>query len=183
MKSVCGRGAKLEDEAARARALIEQLGLPAEPVAELRWQLEGDAALELVHRARALASAPEPELVVEWPASAPWETRNASPGHLRVRVERLGEWFGIGGSIEVDGAEIRENSARTYLRAFDCLVNFARTRRGRRPLDAWCDECVVAIESGQLEAPQSLPPFLRTAVRRAAALGDERSGRSSPARR
>jgi superfamily II DNA or RNA helicase len=95
----------LEQEAERARALAELLGLLPESGNGPRWQLEGDAALELVHRARSLSSAPEQPLVVEWPASTPWQTRSISPGHLRVKVERLGDWFGIEGSIELDGVD------------------------------------------------------------------------------
>jgi len=96
-----------EQEAERARALAEKLGL-AEPQGGLRWQLEGDAALELVHRARSLAAESEAEaepLVVEWPAGEPWQTRSISPGQLRVKLERLGDWFGIGGNIDVDGVD------------------------------------------------------------------------------
>ncbi|MEY4548862.1 MAG: hypothetical protein RL685_5057, partial [Pseudomonadota bacterium] len=96
---------QLEAEVAQARAMAQQLGLLPEPAGGLRWQLAGDAALEVVHRARDLAAIPERELVVEWPASEPWQTRGISRQHLQVKVARLGEWFELGGNIEVDGLD------------------------------------------------------------------------------
>jgi hypothetical protein len=95
----------LEQEAAQARAITEQLGLEAAAEGWC-WQLDGDAALDLVQRARAVASAPERAIVVEWPESPAWQTQSFGPRHLRVRVERLGEWFSIGGSLAVDGFEV-----------------------------------------------------------------------------
>ena len=117
---------ELAREVERARAVAEQLGLAA--ARSPRWQLEGDAALELVHRARELAAAPEQELVVEWPAGEPWQTRSVSPSHLRVKVDRLGQWFEIGGDIEVDGLDA---SLALWLEAVRAKQRFVELKPGR----------------------------------------------------
>lgn len=97
---------ELEQEAARAGTMAERLSLPAAADDSARWWLDGDASLELVHRARELSSGPSRELLVEWPASEPWQIHSASPRQVHVKVERIGEWFSIGGSVELDELDV-----------------------------------------------------------------------------
>jgi hypothetical protein len=113
-------------------------------------------------------AANEDEAAIE-PARALAPTARKPHGGKRLDLEdlrRLRERFGQ----QLLHEPITERTVHSYLRAFDRLIDFAGSRSGRRPLAGWLDECIAAIETGQLDAPQSLPQFLRAAVRRAGAL-------------
>ncbi len=107
-------------ELSRARALLAGLPLPPpSPEKPWRYELEGDAALDLLS---AVERAVGPELVVEWPRDAQKVrvTRPAGPESLKVSIESRQDWFGLSGEVEVDGERI----------ALALLLDAAR--RGRR---------------------------------------------------
>ena len=92
----------LREERARAAALAERLGLTVDDANPFTWALlEADDALDLLHRARAA------DLRIEWPEDQPaWRTTSASRRELRVKIDRVADWFGISGGLEVDGAVV-----------------------------------------------------------------------------
>ncbi|MEW5850321.1 MAG: DEAD/DEAH box helicase, partial [Myxococcota bacterium] len=96
----------LAAEVERARELTALLRLRSdEEESAFHFDLERqDDALDLVTR---LAEAPHPSLVVEW-SGRPWSvTRAATTQQLRVEVGRRRDWFGLDGTLDVDGERVR----------------------------------------------------------------------------
>jgi len=91
------------EERRRARVLVAALQL-AEPGPAWRWELAGEAALDLLARLGG-EGAPPAGAAVEWPAGGALEAspRAATPADLRVRLGAREDWLGLEGTIDVDG--------------------------------------------------------------------------------
>ena len=93
----------LDTERAEALALRERLGLPATD-ALARFTLVGaEAALTFLERLEPLRG---PLLGVEWEEQA-WRVSSPPDARgLRVEVRRKRDWFGVQGSLEVEGSQV-----------------------------------------------------------------------------
>ncbi|SET71775.1 DEAD/DEAH box helicase [Stigmatella erecta] len=93
----------LEAEHAEARGLRERLGLPVDAAAP-GFVLEGsEAALDFLERLEPLTG---PSLRVEW-AHAPWKVSNSPDAEgLKVEVRKKRDWFGLEGSVNVEGLAV-----------------------------------------------------------------------------
>ena len=94
-------------ESEQAREIVGRLDLQrfTQP-APWTWRVPGDdAALDLVVQLQAAAG---DDLVVEWPEDGRIRdvTRPATMRDLRVGLTRNRDWFGLGGSVEVDGETV-----------------------------------------------------------------------------
>ena len=69
------------------------------------WHLPGNEdALDLL---ALLSDSPQEGLVVQWPEGAERKVSHTmQPNALRVQIESQHDWFGLSGSVEVDGQEI-----------------------------------------------------------------------------
>ncbi len=97
----------LADEAERAAKLCNQLGLDQHPEqTPFQWHLpSNDDALDLI---AAVQDYPDDDLVVEWPEDAQITvSREVGPQALRVEITDRQDWFGLEGSIDVDGMQVK----------------------------------------------------------------------------
>ncbi len=93
----------LAAELATVHDVLRVLPLPTPgPGEPFRWQLEGEEALDLLAVLPALV---EP-WTVEWPKSPPRSVGFAAAGSLRLNVQDRRDWFGLDGTIEVDGEKL-----------------------------------------------------------------------------
>ncbi|MGI5865075.1 MAG: SNF2-related protein [Myxococcales bacterium] len=93
-----------EAELARARALLDSLGLPPQAeAAPWTYDLVGEAALDLVAALEAQAGS---GLVIEWPHKRLTTSRGLGPKSLQMRVEDRRDWFGLSGELQLDGAKV-----------------------------------------------------------------------------
>ena len=65
---------------------------------------------------------------------------------------------------------VRDETVRSYLRAFDKLIELAQQNNERRSLQSWREQCVNALHAGRLQGPRTLPLVLSAVLRRAAGL-------------
>jgi superfamily II DNA or RNA helicase len=99
---------ELAAEAARATALVEELGLSDEP-REGPWAFFlGDPQLALdVVAALSPGELGRDDVVLEWPAGKPIRvTRAARVDELRVGVKEKRDWLNLEGGVEVDGERV-----------------------------------------------------------------------------
>jgi len=89
----------LQDEADRAAAALEAIGLDDEK-GDYLWILDDpEMALGLLER---LQEVNEQTLRVEWPKGDPITVRSLSPQQLRLSIHSAQDWFEIEGEIRVD---------------------------------------------------------------------------------
>jgi superfamily II DNA or RNA helicase len=96
----------LADERRRAGDVAEELRLAMFPSPRpLVWQIPAlDDALDLLAR---LADQPIDDLVVQWPeGGARSVSRTVQPAALRVQITSQRDWFGLDGSIDIDGQAV-----------------------------------------------------------------------------
>lgn len=96
----------LELEAARARRIVDDLGLSRQPeIRPWRWLVTTDEeSLDLIAAAQ---QASEEDLVVIWPEGGEQRiSREVLPNQLKVEIRDQRDWFGIYGTVEVDGEQI-----------------------------------------------------------------------------
>jgi len=94
----------LDAEPVAAEALALALGLPPDPLLPFSWRLEDDAeAFALVERLRAAAGE---GVAVEWIGKPVRSGKGRWLKDLRVEVLDKNDWFGLGGTLEVDGIQV-----------------------------------------------------------------------------
>ena len=96
----------LPDEIARAERIRDLLRLAQQPETRpWRWQIyTDDEALDLVAEANDYEGN---DLLVEWPEDARISvSREITSQQLRVEIEDKQDWFGLNGTIDVDGEQI-----------------------------------------------------------------------------
>ncbi len=157
---------KLPDERRRAMECVEQLRLQMFPALRpWQWQLpQHDDALDLL---ALLADRPQEHLVVQWPEGAERKvSQTLQPNALRVQIESQHDWFGLNGSVEIDGEEIelakilhamRKGSRYVEVRPHQ-FVRFAQTLR--QSLET-LDEVAHETKSGKLEFDITAAPVLQ----------------------
>ena len=154
-------------EAARARALLDELGLrEADEHFAWDWRLPFAAGLELV---TALQPPPgDPPLIVEWPEGAQILTAtSAGPGALRVQIEDGADWFQIRGGLSVEGWEIPLGEVLPRLRgdgfiALDDGRWLRLSRQLRERLEAL--EEGIHVHGKRLEVDASSAPWVERAL-------------------
>ena len=97
---------EFSDEVARANEISELLGL--EQHTELRawrWKIESDDdALDML---AIIADRQSDDLVVEWPQGVAMSvSQSITPASLRVQIDDRNDWFGLKGTVELDGQKI-----------------------------------------------------------------------------
>jgi len=106
-----------DGELVAAEMLVTRLGLPADP--EWAWAVDDpERAIDLVAALR-----DSPDAIVEWGGRRP-EVRSASGKNVSVEIGRGTDWFGLGGTLNVDGAQVpltalleAMRSGRSWVRA------------------------------------------------------------------
>ena len=157
---------KLSEERRRAAECVEnlRLGMHASP-RPWQWQLPShDDALDLL---ALLADRPREDLVVQWPAGAERKvSATLQASALRVQIESQHDWFGLNGTVDVDGEEIelakilhamRKGSRYVEVRP-NQYVRFAQTLR--QSLET-LDEVSHETKSGKLEFDITAAPVLQ----------------------
>ena len=96
---------QLEAERRTAEELVAALPLQAaRPTGPFSWTVGEDAeALALLEALRPLE---RPDLAVEWVGPPARVVRAATAKQLRVQVRDRHDWFGLAGTVEVDGEEV-----------------------------------------------------------------------------
>ncbi len=111
-----------EAERTQARALWTRLELPASEGEAFRATAEGEDALALLQRLEPMS---EQGLAVHWPARRPSFTRPAKAKDLRLAVRAGRDWFGLSGTVDIDGEQV----------ALAQLLEAARQKRRFVPLE------------------------------------------------
>jgi hypothetical protein len=100
----------LEDEVARANAVAAALALTHFPeLTSWQWEIPDDElALDLITAAEAYCEEHADELLVEWPEGAKLSVGGeVTAGALKVEITDRKDWFGLSGTIEIDGEQIQ----------------------------------------------------------------------------
>lgn len=157
---------KLPEERRRAAECVENLRLQMFPALRpWQWLLpQHDDALDLL---ALLADRPQADLVVQWPEGAERKvSQTLQPNALRVQIESQQDWFGLNGSVEIEGEEIelakilhamRKGSRYVEVRP-NQFVRFAQTLR--QSLET-LDEVSHQTKSGKLEFDITAAPVLQ----------------------
>lgn len=157
---------KLPEERRRAADCVENLRLQMFPSPRpWQWQLPNhDDALDLL---ALLADRPQEGLIVQWPEGAERKvSQTLQPNALRVQIESQQDWFGLNGSVEIDGEEVelakilhamRKGSRYVEVRP-NQFVRFAQTLR--QSLET-LDEVAHETKSGKLEFDITAAPVLQ----------------------
>ena len=88
-------------EAESARALREKLGLPTPRGGSWTWRTQGEEAVELLARLDALA-----EVERQWLGPEVQVSRPAGVRDLKLEVKERRDWFGLEGTVEVQGWDV-----------------------------------------------------------------------------
>jgi len=100
---------ELEQEKQRALRTADELELVEHlQMRGWRWQILADEdALDFISAAQDRSAVPDGDLVVEWPEDARLSvSQEIGPQAMKVEIEDRKDWFGLKGSIEVDGEQI-----------------------------------------------------------------------------
>ncbi len=92
-----------DQERVLAQDVWSKLALPDAGEGEWRCVVEGEVALALLRTLEALSAEGLP---VQWPSRRPAFTRPARTKDLRMAVREGRDWFGLTGTLEVDGREV-----------------------------------------------------------------------------
>ncbi|WP_254508613.1 DEAD/DEAH box helicase [Anatilimnocola floriformis] len=157
---------KLPEERRRAAECVEslRLGMHVSP-RPWQWQLPShDDALDLL---ALLADRPREDLVVQWPAGAERKvSATLQASALRVQIESQHDWFGLNGTVQIEGEEVElakilhamRKGSRYVEVSPNQFVRFAQTLR--QSLEA-LDEVAHETKSGKLEFDITAAPVLQ----------------------
>ncbi|MEX2176474.1 MAG: DEAD/DEAH box helicase [Pirellulaceae bacterium] len=156
----------LADERRRASEIAEQLRLAMFATSKpFTWLLPTlDDALDLLAQ---LADEPLEDLLVQWPEGDRRSvSRTVQAGALRVQIESQQDWFGLSGTVEIDGQEIElarilaamRKGSRYIEVAPQQYVRLAQTLR--QSLEA-IDDASYETKSGKRELDISAAPVLQ----------------------
>ncbi len=157
----------LPAEAAAARRLAEAVGLrpdeAAQPAGELLVDL--DASVDLLDRLQGL----EPPPTVDWLSTRRRSLLSVSgAAGLRIALRRAGDWFAVGGSLEVAGASVPLEDVLAALEAGRRFVRvdgerWAALDEELRSLVGEATAGVVLRAGGRVIAPVHAPALQRLA--------------------
>jgi hypothetical protein len=158
---------KLSEERRRAMELAESLRLtdfPTAPGSRFAWQLPtDDDALDLLALLTDLA---REDVIVQWPDGGQRTvSREVAPQALRVRIDDRRDWFGISGSIEIDGQAVELATILAATRRGQRYVEigpgqFVRLAQALRGSLAAIDDVTHETKSGHLELDATAAPVL-----------------------
>jgi superfamily II DNA or RNA helicase len=111
----------LEAEQAAVRAQLDGLDLPAEEEAPFQWVLAGEAAMAM------LVSSQQSPHPVEWEGPPRRVTGPATAAALKLKIIGRQDWFGIKGTLTVEGATV---SLETLLLAITDNHPFVQAENG-----------------------------------------------------
>jgi len=159
---------QLDEEARRAAEIVSQLSLDRHwELDRGRWRIADDEdALELLV---AIQELDDDDLIVEWPDGKGWSvSRPASPAALRVEIEDRQDWFGLSGSIEIDGEQVPLSQILSALRKGQRFVplgpgRWARLTQALRQRLAQLDD-VVHETRGRMELDLTAAPVVQELV-------------------
>ena len=156
---------RLADERRRAMDIAEQLrlGMFASP-RPFAWQLPAaDDSLDLLAQ---LADQPQGDLVVQWPeGTQKTVTRVVQPSALRVQITQQQDWFGLNGSVDIDGQEIELAAVLAAMRKGQRYVEVGANqyvrlaKQLRQSLEA-LDDASHQTKAGKLELDITAAPML-----------------------
>ena len=155
----------LQAERTRCEVVVGSIELDgAHKVGRWGWRIASDeAALDLIANLREHASE---DVVVEWPEGEPVSViGTASPSALRVEIRDRRDWFGLGGSLEIDGAVIELTDLLSAVRAGQRYVEvgdgkWARIEEGFRARLAALDDIAHPTRSGDLQLGATALPVI-----------------------
>ncbi|MDX1944703.1 MAG: DEAD/DEAH box helicase [Pirellulaceae bacterium] len=157
---------QLADERRRASDAVETLRLAQFTSARpWHWHLPtSDDALDLLAQ---LADQPVDDLIVQWPEG---QTRTVSqvvpPAALRVQIESQQDWFGLNGTVEIDGQEVELAKILGAMRKGHRYVEvgpnqFVRLAQTLRQSLEALDDVTHETKSGKLEFDITAAPVLK----------------------
>jgi superfamily II DNA or RNA helicase len=113
-----------ELEAQRAAAVIEALGTAYQPSAPFDGYIhDPDESCEAVLRLAEMGDA----VVTEWEGTPLRVTATATTSSVRISIDKRRDWFGVDGSVDVDGEQV---GLADLLEAIRKGRRFVRLRRG-----------------------------------------------------
>ncbi len=118
----------LAEEVNRARAIADELRLAHFPeVRAWRWELPTmNDALDLV---AFLTDRTGDDLIVEWPEKERLTvSREIAPHALRVQIDDKKDWFGLSGTVEIDGEQVELSRILAGLRAGQRYISLGPQR-------------------------------------------------------
>jgi superfamily II DNA or RNA helicase len=160
---------KLADERRRAMEIAEQLrlGMYGAPRPFL-WQLPtNDDCLDLLAQ---LTDQPIEDLVVQWPEGAERKvTKVVQPSALRVQITQQQDWFGLNGTVEIDGEEVELARVLAAIRRGSRYVDlgknqFVRLAQSLRQSLEVLDDASYESKSGKRELDISAAPVIEHLV-------------------
>jgi SNF2 family DNA or RNA helicase len=156
----------LADERRRAGECVDALRLERyDSPRKWFWHLtNNEDALDLL---ALLADSPQEDLVVQWPEGAERKVSHTiQPSALRVQIESQHDWFGLSGSVEVDGQEIELAKILHALRKGSRYVEvgpqqFVRLAQALRQSLETIDDVAYETKGGKLEFDVTAAPVLQ----------------------
>jgi superfamily II DNA or RNA helicase len=153
------------DERRRAAQIAETLRLGTLNSSHpWHWHLPtNDDALDLLAQ---LADQPIEDLVVQWPeGSQRTVSRVVQPAALRVQIDQQQDWFGLAGTIEIDGQEVELAKILHAMRKGQRYVEvgpnqFVRLAQTLRQSLEALDDVTHETRSGRLEFDATAAPVL-----------------------
>ena len=157
------------DERRRAGDAVEQLRLNAfSSLRPWQWMLPtNDDALDLLGL---LADQPVDDLVVQWPQGAERTvSRTVQPAALRVRIEQQRDWFGLSGTVEIDGQQVELQKILAAMRKGQRYIEvgprqFVRLAQTLRQSLQTLDDVTHESRSGNLEFDITAAPAIEQLV-------------------
>jgi hypothetical protein len=160
---------RLADERRRGMEIAEQLrlGMYSSP-RPFAWQMPtNDDCLDLLAQ---LTDQPIEDLVVQWPEGANRTvTKIVQPGALRVQITQQQDWFGLNGTVEIDGQEVELARVLAAMRRGSRYVDigtnqFVRLAASLRQSLEVLDDASYETKSGKRELDITAAPVLEHLV-------------------
>ncbi len=157
---------KSAEERRRAMEIVETLRLGMfNSSRPWQWQLpSNDDALDLL---ALLVDQPQEDLVVQWPEGAKRTvSQTLQPSALRVQIASQHDWFGLNGSVEIDGQEVELAKILHAMRKGNRYVEvgpnqFVRLAQKLRQSLEVLDDVTHETKGGKLEFDITAAPVLQ----------------------